>query len=188
MNSWGVGAFANAVVGLAYLAISLTIVRGLAGSGQWRSNPLAVATGLIFFSCGVGHAIHLEHLLQNAGGARNAHDWHLGIWDLGTAVTAVWYWSLRGRFPALVRGAALFEDMEQRRRQAFEIHDNVVQGVATAKLALELGDRDRAAVALDTTLVRAKSIISDLLGEPGAGQDLRRQEGASIKPAEPAEP
>ncbi|WP_285550763.1 hybrid sensor histidine kinase/response regulator [Actinoplanes regularis] len=39
-------------------------------------------------------------------------------WDLVTAVVAVWYWTLRGRFPALVRGAAVFEDL--RLRQAAE--------------------------------------------------------------------
>jgi PAS domain S-box-containing protein len=39
-------------------------------------------------------------------------------WDLLTAALAVWYWTLRSRFPALVRGAAVFEDL--RLRQAAE--------------------------------------------------------------------
>jgi PAS domain-containing protein len=37
------------------------------------------------------------------------------VWDALTAGVGVWYWSLRGRFPALVRGAALFEDLELRK-------------------------------------------------------------------------
>lgn len=171
MHSWTLGAGANLVVAGAYLGIALIIGRGIAASGQWRANPLAVATGLIFFSCGIGHGLHLVHLAVNEHGARASQDWHLGVWDAGTAVIAAWYFTLRGRFPALVGGAALFEDMRERRRRAMDLHDGVVQGIATAKLALELGDRERAASALDVTLVRAKGIITDLLGEPLPSDD-----------------
>ena len=33
----------------------------------------------------------------------------MSLWIM-TAGIAVWYWTLRGRFPALVRGAALVEE------------------------------------------------------------------------------
>jgi hypothetical protein len=180
MHAWELGAAANLVIAVAYLGIALIVGRGLAASGAWRANPLAVATGLIFFSCGIGHGLHLLHLAVDEHGSRASQDWHLGVWDAGTAVIAVWYFTLRGRFPALVGGAALFEDMRERRRRATEIHDNVVQGIATAKLALELGDRERATIALESTLERAKAIITDLLGEPGT--TLRRDERATIRP------
>ena len=175
-----VGAFANALVAAAYLAIAYIVATGVISAGQWRSNPLAVATGGIFFSCGVGHGIHFVHLVANEHSLRAATDLHLALWDLGTGVIAVWYFSLRSRFPALVRGAALFEDMRERQRQALAIHDNVVQGVATAKLALELGDTERAATALDTTLARAKTIISDLLGDTPGDVPLRRDVAATV--------
>lgn len=184
MDIWLVGALANMLVTGAYLAIALIVGRGLASTGQWRSNPLAVATGLIFFSCGVGHGIHLVHLLLDEHDVRHTLDWHLALWDLGTGIAAVWYFSLRGRFPALVRGAALFEDMRERQRQALEIHDNVVQGMATAKMALELDDTERALTALDTTLGRAKGIISDLLGDAPLAARLRRDTPATIDTVE----
>ena len=184
MDLWLVGALANTLVTAAYLAIAWIVARGLVSAGQWRSNPLAVATGLIFFSCGVGHGIHLVHLLLDEHGVRHTLDWHLALWDLGTGIAAVWYFSLRNRFPALVRGAALFEDMRERQRQALEIHDNVVQGVATAKMALELGDTQRAAAALDTTLGRAKGIISELLGDAPLEAKLRREAPASLDAVE----
>jgi signal transduction histidine kinase len=179
VHVWTVAAFANGLVAMAYLGITWIVVRGLAAAGRWRANPLAVATALIFFSCGVGHGIHFVHLVLDEHGTRAATDLHLALWDLSTGIIATWYFTLRSRFPALVRGAALYEDMRERQRQALEIHDNVVQGVATAKLALEVGDRDTALAALGTTLGRAKAIISDLLGEQVGEAPLRRDEAAS---------
>ena len=125
---WQLTALANAVILAAYLAISFAIGRGLWRSRQWRNNPLGLATAAIFFSCAVHHGSHTVHLLLPYFG-RDVHgglamrmafgmDFQAATWDLLTAVLAVWYWTLRGRFPALVRGAALFEDL--RLRQAAE--------------------------------------------------------------------
>ena len=128
MNWWQLTALANAVILAAYLAISFAIGRGLLRSGQWRNNPLGLATAAIFFSCAVHHGSHTAHLLLPYVGL----DMHTGLvmrhafgmgfpmvgWDLVTAAVAVWYWTLRSRFPALVRGAAVFEDL--RLRQAAE--------------------------------------------------------------------
>jgi hypothetical protein len=54
-----------------------------------------------------------------------------------------------------------------RRRQALEINDNVVQGLAVAKYAFELGDPDKALAAVDGTLAAARRIISELVEELG---------------------
>ena len=125
---WQLTALANAVILAAYLAISFAIGRGLLRSRQWRNNPLGLATAAIFFSCAVHHGSHTVHLLLPYFGL-DVHggmsmrmafgmDFQAATWDTVTAVLAVWYWTLRGRFPALVRGAALFEDL--RLRQAAE--------------------------------------------------------------------
>jgi two-component system cell cycle sensor histidine kinase/response regulator CckA len=125
---WQLTALANAVILAAYLAISFAIGRGLWRSRQWRNNPLGLATAAIFFSCAVHHGSHTVHLLLPYFGL-DVHgglamrmafgmDFQAATWDILTAVLAVWYWTLRGRFPALVRGAALFEDL--RLRQAAE--------------------------------------------------------------------
>jgi len=125
---WQLTALANAVILAAYLGISFAIGRGLWQSRQWRNNPLGLATASIFFSCAVHHGSHTVHLMLPYLG-RDVHaglamrmafgmDFHAAGWDTVTAVLAVWYWTLRGRFPALVRGAALFEDL--RLRQAAE--------------------------------------------------------------------
>ncbi|MBV8161085.1 MAG: response regulator [Acidimicrobiia bacterium] len=52
---------------------------------------------------------------------------------------------------------------EQRRQQALQINEGIVQGIAVAKMALELGQSDRALDTLDRTLGAAKRVISHLL-------------------------
>lgn len=72
-------------------------------------------------------------------------------------------------------------DMQHRQRQAVEINDNVVQGLAVAGYALDAGDAGRAKTAITKTLAAARSIVNKLLNveklEPG---DLVRSESASV--------
>lgn len=191
MSWWHVGAAANLVILAAYLGIAYSIIRNLLPEQRWRSNPLAVATAAIFFTCAVHHGSHPIHqLLPSIGVERELglamraafDDWHVSSWDVVTAAVGVWYWTLRGRFPALVRSSALFEDVIARERQALDIHDNIVQGLATAKLAFEMDDPERGMSALDQSLVASRAIISGLLGEGRdrlpTGGDLRRRRPA----------
>jgi len=53
--------------------------------------------------------------------------------------------------------------VEQRQQQALQINEGIVQGIAVAKMALELGDQARALDTLDRTLTAAKRVISHLL-------------------------
>src|SRR5215218_824109 len=171
MAWWVTGAIANLVVAAAYLAISYAIARGLTVSGQWRLNPLGAATAAIFLTCAVHHASHSLHMLlpyvgiDESGGLamREAFsDWHGGsIWDVITAAVGVYYWTLRGRFPALVKGPAMFEDLKARQRQALEINDNIVQGLTTAKYSFEAGDPERGMKAIDVALGSSRAIISE---------------------------
>ena len=184
---WQIGAAANAVIAVAYVAISLAILVPLVRSGQLRANKLGAATSMIFFTCAVHHGTHTVHLLgpvfgydvQAGNALRESFAFHNAIWDVLGGVVAVYYWSLRATYGSLMRAAALFEDMKERQRQALEINDDIVQGLTVAKLALELDDRDRSAAALSSALSSASRIISDLLGKAGDENrlgpgDLRR--------------
>ena len=181
MSWWMVGAAANVVILVAYLAIAAAILVPLHRSRGWTENPLALATGAIFLTCAVHHGAHPVHMLlpvigleEHVGYAmREAFDeWHLSSWDIVTGAVAVWYWSLKSRFPALVRGAAVFEDMRIRRQEALEIHDNIVQGLAVAKISLELGRQEEGLAAVEKTLDASRAIITDLLGER-AGNEIQ---------------
>ncbi|HWU21536.1 MAG TPA: response regulator [Nocardioides sp.] len=54
-------------------------------------------------------------------------------------------------------------EAQVRRRQAFELNDQVVQGLAVAAMALHVGDLDAAGIQLDQTLAAARTMMSDLL-------------------------
>ncbi|HEX9696677.1 MAG TPA: PAS domain S-box protein [Actinomycetota bacterium] len=60
--------------------------------------------------------------------------------------------------------------VDQRRRQALEINDNVVQGLVAALTAIEAGRFDLGAEAVARTLQSARSMMNDLLGEGTAMQ------------------
>jgi hypothetical protein len=188
MEWWMLGLGANGVIALAYFGIAATIFFGIARSRQWLQNPLALATGMIFLSCGVGHGVHFVHGLavwsptELAAQRLLFGEWHVWLVDGITALIAVWYFTLRGRFPALVRGAALFEDMRVRQRQALEIHDNIVQGIVKAKLSAELGEMEATKRELDSTLLASRNIMSELLGEAGKTRPIRPGELARGSP------
>lgn len=179
MEFWLLGISANGIIALAYFGIATTIFWGIAKAKQWRKNPLALATGLIFLSCGAGHIVHFSHGINVANPADVtaarllAAEWHTWVIDGATAVVAIWYFTLRGRFPALVRGSALFEDMQVRQRQALEIHDNIVQGLVKAKLSIEAGQTESGRKELDDTIEASRKIMSDLLGDAGRSRPLR---------------
>lgn len=165
MERWILAAMVNGVVSLAYVSISFHILLGVRRAGPLRANPLATATGLIFASCAAGHLGHLAHLIDPATQAASVqvYDWHLVGVDAITAAIAIRYWLLRSRLPALVRGVALFDDLSQRRHQALAIHDQIVQQLATAKLAVELGETDEGLEALERGLTSARDIVTSLV-------------------------
>ena len=75
-------------------------------------------------------------------------------------------------------------EQQIRRRQALEINDNIVQGLAVAKYAFDLGDSAKARSAVEGTLAAARRIISDLLAEMGDDEifgpnSLKRREAAT---------
>ena len=187
---WKIGLVANAVVAIAYLMIAAAISRPLLKSGQLRSNPLGAATAAIFLTCAVHHGGHSVHMLLPYLGSeklqglalRTSYDWEAAIWDVITAAVGIYYWTLRRTYAPLMRGAKLFEDMRQREQQALELNDNVLQGLVVAKMALELGQQDKATGALESAIASASHMISDLLGaHPARGDSgLLRTKAASI--------
>jgi len=190
---WVFGAVANGVLFAAYMVITVSIVFPLLKSDQLRKNHLGAATGAIFFSCGVGHGLHFFHLIGPAIGvdqsvgaaARVSTEWHIVLWDSLTAAIGLYYVSLRKTYGSLMKGAALFDDMKAKQRQALEINDNIVQGLVIAETALALDEREHSQAALAATLASARQIISDLLGEAGTEVrlgpgDLRRTKAAGV--------
>lgn len=186
MQSWTIGFAFSATIAVTFLAVAVMLAVSLSRGRQWLRNPLGTGTFLIFLSCGGGHALHTWQLAEVSLGLGGAAalasrveygEWHMWLADGLTAGAGVWYWTMRRRFPGLVSGAAVYEDLRVRQREAIELNDNVVQGLAQAKLALEVEQVGEGERAVRETLEKSKRIITDLLGsdELRPGQ-LRREE------------
>ncbi|MBV8985803.1 MAG: PAS domain-containing protein, partial [Acidimicrobiia bacterium] len=65
--------------------------------------------------------------------------------------------------------------VEERRQRGLELHDQVVQGLAVARLAFDVDDRERLDQALTQSLNAARRLVEELLG-PGVidAGDLRQ--------------
>lgn len=110
---------ANVVIAVAYASITVAIVVPVARAGQLRTNKLAVATSMIFFSCAVGHAFHavtayltiiegpaMHHMPSETPG----WSWTTALWDVLTAAVGVYYWSLRRGYRVLLSEGAIYVD------------------------------------------------------------------------------
>lgn len=183
----------NIGIAAAYFMISWIIFSGLRATDQLFTNKLAMATSAIFLTCAVHHGSHAVHMLVPVFGIddaqalalRDAWHWQSVVWDLVGVSVAMYYLSLRGSYASVLRGAQMFEDFKVRERQALEINDNIVQGLAVAKLALESDEREESQAAIEDTLRRAQTLITELLGTQGSGDafgpgDLRRRRAADV--------
>ena len=192
MEWWQAGMVANGVIAVAYFLIFGAIVLPLVRGRQLRKNPLGTATAAIFLTCAVHHGVHAVHMVMPVFGLdlvqgnamRAAWTWQLAVWDVVGAVVATYYWSLRRTYGSLMQGAQLFEDMKRREEQALEINDTILQGIVVAKMALDLGDRERAMGALDSSITSASHLVTDLLG-PGhlPASRMTRSQAATIEPS-----
>lgn len=172
MDWWHVGMVANGLIAIAYLLIMMGILVPLVRDRQLRVNALAGGTAAIFLTCAVHHGAHAIHMALPAFGTdlerglamRDAWGVELALWDVvGAAVGWYYYW-LRRTDTSLTAGAKLFEDLRERERQALEINDNVLQGMAVAKMALELDRPEQARQALQSSITAASDMIGELLG------------------------
>jgi hypothetical protein len=193
MEAWWIGLVANAVIAMAFLGVAAMLLTNAIKTHHVRNNPLGVATTVLYVTCGGGHVVHTLQLLDaplgfaTAAGiaiqAEYANNPHMWVIDILTAIAGVSYWLMRRRFPALVSGAAVYEDLRERQRRALEINDNVVQGLVRAKMALDMEQNAEGDQAVADTLGKARHIITDLLGkEDVAAGELRRANVAGGKP------
>jgi PAS domain S-box-containing protein len=159
-----VGFVGNLVIALVYAAITLAILRPVIRSGQVRTNRLATMTGLIFFSCAVGHALHAAAAAEAFGGAP-AHGthaasatwslWPSALWDSLTAAVGVYYWTLRRSYGVLLGRGALFVDPgEQQRLAEITLREELVTGRADAE-----AERDAQGAMLRAVIDSSQSLV-----------------------------
>jgi signal transduction histidine kinase len=110
---------ANSIIAACYFMIAALIFIGLARQRRLGFNPLATVTCLIFFTCGLGHATHVEHYLEQATFYASLPDlWHQALTDGLTVFPAVIYLMLRRRYGLVIRGPHALLDFQRRLRIA----------------------------------------------------------------------
>lgn len=191
---WQVTAVANGVIMVAYSLIAAAILVALVRTRQVRTNLLGSATAMIFFTCAVHHGSHTLHMLapyvdlevHEGLAMREAMGWHAAVWDVLSAAVAVYYWTLRRQYGALLqRGPVLFADLKARQRSALEINDNIVQGLALAQYRYEAGEPEKAHEAVVKTLAAARAMMSDLV-DPVVGRPIEAGDLVRTVPAQPS--
>jgi hypothetical protein len=130
--------------------------------------PFLLALGYVVLHHGVMGVLDPRSVYNHPAAWNNPWKWAAihGFFVLFASVGLIISWRLseveRARAEDLRQK---LHDADLRRQQAMEINDNIVQGLTVAKLALELDQTVESHRALDDTLVKARGIISDLLGE-----------------------
>jgi PAS domain S-box-containing protein len=111
-----------------------------------RTNKLAVATSMIFFSCAGGHALHAVTAYQSIIDVSAMHhqlsaeavgwSWTSALWDVGTAGVGVYYWSLRRGYGVLLGQGAIYVDpWGQRRLDEATAREQAAHNVAETQRA-----------------------------------------------------
>ena len=152
--TWVLSAALNFVIAVCYFAISGLIIRGLVRAGEWRTNRLGLATAGIFYTCAVHHGLHTFHMVEPALGfsspsglaMRRAFDWHSVVSDMVGAGVALYYFSLRRSYRALLDGPKMFEDKNgQLLRATLAVLD---EGVVVYQRDRGVVDANEAAIAI----------------------------------------
>ena len=170
--TWQLTAGANALVGIAYLVIAGTIVAVLSRRAP-EDAPARPGRPARLRDLGVQFCLIAALLLAPSLGIetssgealRDAWPAVLAAWAVVGGAAALFLLSQRGSYGDVLLGPGLMDEVKERERQAFEINDNLVQGLSVAKYSLEMGQEDRGRRAVNESLRKARVMTTDLLGE-----------------------
>ena len=160
----------NLVIAIAYAAIMVAIVVPVSRAGQLWSNKLASTTGLIFFSCAVGHGLHALMGVHRMG----AVTWPSAMWDAFTAVVGIYYWSLRRGYGILLNNGAMYVDpasqrqLDQAGQREQDARDAAENHRAVLATVVEHTDDAIVGVALDGTVTAWNGGAERLFGYTAA--------------------
>ena len=130
-----------------------------------------------------------ERIVRPDGTVRHLASWGHVIVDEATVPVKILgscqdVTDVRAAMAEVARSERRLAEAEERRAQAFELNDNVVQGLATALYALELGRTDEATAGLTGTIAAARSIIGHLL--TGGGESTLPAGSCARSPRPPS--
>ena len=161
---WQSSAIFNGIILFCYLTISWNIFKGLIQTKQLTTNKLGLATGLIFFYCGIHHGLHTFHMLEGnlvGQATKQAMDLHTVAWDLLGSIGGVWYLSLRKMYKVILeKQPVLFLDDTKRKQQAEAINTNITEKLVAARLHSEAGEAELAEESIGEALEASREVQS----------------------------
>lgn len=105
---------------------------------------------------------------------------HVGFVTLVTAVTAVGMYDVARSVAGRARAEADLAHAEERRGTALRLHDEVVQALATANYARDLGEEEVSAHAMSQALDASRELVGELIGDGPLDPALLEREGAAL--------
>ncbi len=142
--------------------------------------PFGLAITFVAIHHGVASTIDRRSVYNHYAALNNPWKWTIihGLFVLGASAASVYAWRMNEEAAAETeRYRSHLAEAARRRRSALQINDDIVQGLAVATYALDLGQEDLARDRIAETLESARGIITDLLGEeddPVIAGSLRR--------------
>jgi hypothetical protein len=130
--------------------------------------PFLLGIAFVLLHHGVMGTVAPETVFSSTEAVANPWLWasiHAGF-ILAASVACLVAWKRQEEYATQIGQDAL------RRKEALELNDHVVQGLVVAKASFELGDHDGGARALDATLARAKTLVTELLGDQASPEAL----------------
>lgn len=128
--------------------------------------PFLVSIAYVVLHHGVMGSLDPQSVYNHPAAIDNPFKWAAihGIFILGATIAGLIVWK-RNEALLLEERSRQKAEAEARRRQALEMNDGIVQGLAVAAMARELGQDEKASIAIGETLAQARSIVSNLIDE-----------------------
>jgi signal transduction histidine kinase len=171
----------HVVLAVGAVLVGVCVYYGGESASAYRSMYVWVAVYAVYFFPLRAAVAHIVFAL--AVYALVLSETHAALKEVSWLVTVITI-SVAGAFVGLLTtalrrvSAELAERRvrEEREHRALEINDNIVQGLAVAKYALETGQLEAGTDAIDNTLDKARAIMSDQLG--------RRVDETGVRPGD----
>ncbi|MFA9432811.1 hypothetical protein ACERM0_21610, partial [Egicoccus sp. AB-alg2] len=90
---------------------------------------------------------------------------HVSFVTVVTAVQGLGMYDVARSVAARTEAETAVQRAEERRRTALELHDNVVQALATANYARSLGEEEMTGTAVSRALEASQSLVAELLAD-----------------------
>ncbi|MFA9445846.1 hypothetical protein [Egicoccus sp. AB-alg6-2] len=106
---------------------------------------------------------------------------HVSFVTVVTAVQGVGMYDVARSVTARTAAETAVQRSEERRRTALELHDNVVQALATANYARSLGEDEMSGAAVSRALAASQELVAELLADSAVDEHmlLRREPAPS---------